>query len=175
MNLRARIEFGWMIRSTPIQQAPRRVSVALRDRVKATLADIVRDDIIEAVEKPTEWISSMVVITKKDSKLRICLDPKDLIRAIRREHYQLPTIEDIATRLHGTKVLTVLDVHHWFWHVRIGDRSSYLTTFHTPFGRYRYKRVSFGISSAPEVFQKQMHQLTEGLQCIEAVVMISLS
>ena len=106
---------------------------------------MVRDDIIEAVEKPTEWISSMVVITKKDSKLRICLDPKDLNRAIRRENYQLPTIEDIATRLHGAKVFTVLDVRHGFWHVCLDDRSSYLTTFHTLFGRYRYKRMPFGI------------------------------
>ena len=153
----------------PIQHAPRRVPVALRDRLKATLDDMVRDDIIEAVEKPTEWISSMVVITKKDSKLRICLDPKDLNRAIRRENYQLPTIEDIATRLHGAKVFTVLDVRHGFWHVRLDDRSSYLTTFHTPFGRYRYKRMPFGISSAPEVFQKKMHELIEGLQGIEVV------
>ena len=97
----------------PIQHAPR-VPFALRDRLKATLDVMVRDDIIEAVEKPTEWISSMVVITKKDSKLRICLDPKDLNRAIRRENYQLPTIEDIATRLHGAKVFTVLDVRHGF-------------------------------------------------------------
>ena len=84
---------------------------------------MTRDDIIEAVEKPTAWISSMVVITKKDSKLRICLDPKDFNRAIRRENYQLPTIEDIATRLHGAKVFTVLDVRHGFWHVRLDDRS----------------------------------------------------
>ena len=65
----------------PIQHAPRRVPVALRDRLKATLDDMVRDDITEAVEKPTEWISSMVVSTKKYSKLRTCLDPKDLNRA----------------------------------------------------------------------------------------------
>ena len=153
----------------PIQHAPRRVPVALRNRLKATLDDMVRDDIIEAVEKPTEWISSMVVITKKDNKLRICLDPKDLNHAIRRENYQLPTIEDIATRLHGAKVFTVLDVRHGFWHVRLDERSSYLTTFNTPFGRYRYKRMPFGISSAPEVFQKKMHELIEGLHGIEVV------
>ena len=153
----------------PIQHAPRRVPVALRDRLKATLDDMVQDDIIEAVEKPTEWISSMVVITKKDNKLHICLDPKDLNRAIRRENYQLPTIEDIATRLHGAMVFIVLDVRHGFWHERLDERSSYLTTFHTPFGRYRYKRMPFGICSAPEVFQKKMHELIEGLHGIEVV------
>ena len=130
----------------PIQHAPRRVPVALRDRLKATLDDMVRDDIIEAVEKPTEWISSMVVITKKDNKLRICLDPKDLNHAIRRENYQLPTIEDIATRLHGAKVFTVLDVRHGFWHVRLDERSSYLTTFNTP---YNYDHVRFFILRVP--------------------------
>ena len=80
----------------PIQHAPRQVPVTLRDRLKATLDDMVRDDIIEAVEKHIEWISSMVVITKKDSKLRICLNPKDLNHVIRRENYQLPMIEDDA-------------------------------------------------------------------------------
>ena len=89
----------------PTQHGPRRVPVAPRDQRKATLDDMVRDDIIEAVEKPTEWISSMVVIMKKDNKLRICLDPKDLNHAIRRENYQLPTIEELIEGLHGIEVV----------------------------------------------------------------------
>ena len=101
--------------------------------------------------------------------LRICLDPKDLNKAIQREHYPLPTIEDIATRLHGAKVFSVLDVNKGFWHVALDEPSSFLTTFHTPFGRYRWKRIPFGISSAPEVFQRQMHELIEGLQGIEVI------
>ena len=153
----------------PIQHATRRAPVALRDRLKGTLYDIVRYDIIDAVEEPTGWISSMVVITKKDRKLRICIDPKDLNRAIRRENYQLPTIEDIAKRLHGANVFTVLDIRHGFWHVRLDDCSSCLTTFHTTFGRYRYKCMPFGISSTHEVCQKKIHELIEGLQGIEVV------
>lgn len=95
----------------------------------------------------------MVIVPKKDGSLRICLDPRDLNRAILREHYPLPTIEDVATRLHGAKVFTVLDVSKGFWHVELDEPSSFLTTFHTPFGRYRWRRMPFGISSAPEVFQ----------------------
>ena len=49
------------------------------------------------------------------------------------------------------------------------DESSYLRTFHTPFGRYRWRRLPFGISSAPEVFQQRMHQLIEGLSGIEVL------
>ena len=78
----------------------------------------------------------MVIVPKKDGKLRICLDPKDLNQVIQREHYPLSTIGEIATRLHGAKVFTVLDVHHGFWHVPLDEKSSLLTTFNTPFGQY---------------------------------------
>ena len=153
----------------PIQHAPRRVPVALRAKVKETLENLEKQEIVTPVTKPTPWISSMVTVPKKNGKLRICLDPRDLNRAIQREHYPLPTIEDIATRLHGAKVFTKLDVRNGFWHVALDEESSYLTTFHTPFGRFRWRRLPFGVSSAPEVFQRKMHELVEGLSGIEVV------
>ena len=153
----------------PIQHAPHRVPVALRTKVKEALEDLEQQEVIAPVTSPTAWISSMVTVPKKNGKLRICLDPKDLNRAIQREHYPLPTIEDIATRLHGGKVFTKLDVRNGFWHVALDEDSSFLTTFHTPFGRYRWRRLPFGISSAPEVFQRKMHELIEGQSGIEVV------
>ena len=153
----------------PVQHAPRRVPVALRDCLKETLDGMVQQDIIVPVTKPTSWISSIVAVPKKNGRLRICLDPKDLNKAIQRVHYPLPTIEDIATRLHGAKVFTILDVRSGFWHVVLDEPSSLLTTFHTPFGRYRWKRMPFGICSAPEVFQRRMHELIEGLHGIEVI------
>ena len=89
--------------AVPAQHAPRRVPVPLRARLKETLDDLVRQEILAPVEQHTPWISSMVVVPKKDGTLRICLDPKDLNKAVQREHYLLPTIEDITTRLHGAK------------------------------------------------------------------------
>ena len=133
-----------------VQHAPWRIAVALRPKLKEALDDLVAQDVIAPVTTPTEWISSIVAVPKKNGKLRICLDPKDLNRAIQREKYQLPTVEDIATRLHGAKVFTMMDVRNGFWHVSLEEESTYLTTFQTPFGRYRWKRMPFGISSAPE-------------------------
>lgn len=109
----------------------------------------------------------MVVVPKKNGTLRICLDPK---RPLLREHYPLPTIEDVATRLHGAKVFTVLDVSKGFWHIPMDDTSSFPTTLHTPFGRYHWQRMPFGISSAPEVFQRRMHELIDGLHGLEVIV-----
>lgn len=154
---------------TPIQHSPRRVPVPLREALQSTLGDLTQQGIIIPVQRPTPWISSVVIVPKKNGNLRICLDPQDLNRAILREHYPLPTIEDVATRLHGAKVFTVLDVSKGFWHIELDEPSSFLTTFHTPFGRYRWKRMPFGISSAPEVFQRRMHELIEGLQGVEVI------
>jgi len=153
----------------PTQHAPRRVPVAIRDQLKDTLDQLTHQEILKPVTEPTAWINSMVAVKKKNGNLRICLDPKDLNQAIQREHYQLPTIEDVATRLHGAKLFTILDVRNGFWHVSLDEQSSLLTTFHTPFGRYRWTRMPFGICSAPEVFQRRMHELIEGLCGVEVV------
>jgi len=137
--------------------------------LRNTLDQLEKDDILAKVTEPTSWVSSMVVVPKKDGSLRLCLDPKDLNRAVQREHYPLPVIEDVAVRFHKARLFTVLDVRQGFWHIVLGQESSYLTTFNTPFGRYRWKRLPFGISSAPEVFQRRMHQLIEGLRGIEVI------
>ena len=78
--------------AVPVQHAPRQVPVPLRARLKETLDDLVCQEILAPVEQPTSWISSMVVVPQKDGTLRICLNPKDLNKAILREHYLLPTI-----------------------------------------------------------------------------------
>ena len=106
----------------PVQHAPRRVQVAIREKVKESLDDLVKKEVIAKVTRPTDWISSMVVVPKKNGQLRICLDPKDLNAAILREHYPLPVIEDIATRLHGAKTFSVLDVANGFWHVKLSEQ-----------------------------------------------------
>lgn len=111
----------------------------------------MKQNILASVQEPTPWVNSMVVVPKYDGNLHICLDLRDLSKAISWEHYPLPTIEDMATSLYGAKVFTVLDVQKGFWHVEL-EEPSFLTT-NTPCGRYRWKRMSFGISSAPEVFQ----------------------
>ena len=104
---------------------------------------------------------------EKNGKISICLDPKDPNKAILLENYPMPTIEDIAT--HGAKVLSVHDAKNGFWHVTLDEESSHLISFHTPFGRYRWCRIPFGMSSVPEIFQLRMHELIEGLSGTEVI------
>ena len=78
----------------------------------------------------------------------------------------MPTIEEILPELYKAKVFSVADVSNGFWQVKLDEPSSFLTTFWTPFGRYRWLRMSFGIATAPEEFQRRQHELLERLQGI---------
>ena len=129
----------------------------------------VAANIIEQVGHPIDWVSNMLMVSKPsteaegETKLCICLDPRDLNLAIKHEHFPMPTIEEIATRPNGAKLFSVFDASNGFWQVELDDESSSLTTFNTPFGHYHWKRVPFGIKSAPEVWQGKMQEHIEGL------------
>ena len=155
-------------RVKPKVHPPRRVPVAVRPQIKEKLDELVQRNVITPVTEPTEWVSSMLAVIKPN-KIRICLDPRDLNEAIKREHYQMPTIEEVATRLDKAKLFTVVDAKDGFWQKKLDRESSYKTTFNTPFGRYRWLRMPFGISSAPEVWQRTMHEFVEGLQGVEVI------
>ena len=105
---------------------------------------------IERVQEATDWVNSMVTVVKPNGKLRICIDPRDLNKAIKREYYPMRTIEEIASRMPNAKLFSVLDASSGFWQVQLDHASAKLCT---PFGRYMFKRIPFGISSAQDVFQ----------------------
>lgn len=78
----------------------------------------------------------------------------------------LNTIEEILPSLHQARIFSVVDASNGFWQVELDEESSLLTTFVTPYGRYRWRRLPFGISSAPEEYQRRMNQALEGLDGI---------
>ena len=107
--------------------------------------------IIAKTGKPMDWVNSFVIVEKKDGSFRSWLDPNDFNSVIRREHFQIPTFEDVVSRLGKKKYFTILDREDSYWQVPLSEESSYLCTFNTPFGRYRYLRMPFEICSASEV------------------------
>ncbi|KAK3098150.1 hypothetical protein FSP39_016659 [Pinctada imbricata] len=154
----------------PVVHAPRPVPVAMRDQVKRELDNLVRCGIIASVTEPTEWVSSMVCVRKKNGRVRICLDPTDLNKAVLREHFPMNSIEDIVTRVHGSKVFSTLDANMGYFQIRLTQKSSMLTTFNTPFGRYRYLRMPMGLKCAAEVFQREMINHFGGIEGVEVVI-----
>ena len=112
----------------------RTIPIALRDRVKQELGRMVSTGVIEPVDKPTEWVSQMAIIEKANGSLRICIDPQPLNVALKREHFKLLTFDKTIPKLANAKIFSRLDVESAFWHVKLDEASSDLTTMTTPFG-----------------------------------------
>jgi transposase InsO family protein len=142
--------------------AARRVPIPLLEKVKTELDRMKKANVIEEITEPTDWCAGMVPVLKPSGAVRICCDFKKLNTAVKRERYMIPTIEDTLHKLQGSKIFSKLDATSGFYQLPLESESAKLTTFITPFGRYLYKRLPFGISSAPEVFQRTMEEILQG-------------
>ncbi|XP_048257540.1 uncharacterized protein K02A2.6-like [Haliotis rufescens] len=145
----------------PMIHAPRRCPIHLKDEIKAELDEMEKIKVIAKVTEPTDWVSSLAYSRKASGKLRVCLDPKDLNTAIKRPHYKTPTLEEITHKFSGATVFSKLDARHGYWSVKLDEESSMLTTFNSPFGRYRFLRLPFGLNLSQDVFQKSMDMILE--------------
>ena len=150
----------------PVIRPVRSVPAPLRNKVEAALNRLENRGIIAKVTEPTDWVSALVVTAKKDSDdVRICIDPGDLNKAIKRPHHPLKTIEQVVANIPGAKYFTVVDAKEAFYHIPLEENSSYLTTFGTPFGRYRYLRMPMGLCSSSDVYQRAIEQLLTDYPC----------
>ncbi|XP_061727723.1 uncharacterized protein K02A2.6-like [Cydia pomonella] len=151
----------------PVVRSSRKIPIKLRPRLREELDRLHELGIIEPVDEPTDWVSSIVLVEKPDGKLRLCIDPQNLNKAIKRSHFQLPTLDEVTANLSGAKYFSHLDANKGFYMIVLDDYSSKLCTFATPFGRWKFLRLPFGICSASEVFHNAMVKIfsMEGVEC----------
>jgi len=112
----------------------------------------------------------MVTIIKPNGFLLICIDLHNLNKAIQREHYPMQTIEEVTTRMPNATYFTVLDASSGYWQISLDQESSKLCTFNSPFGRYMFKRLLFGLLSAQDIFQKVITEMFEDIDGVKVVV-----
>lgn len=92
-----------------------------------------------------QWVSSMVAAHNKNpNEIHICIDPRNLNEA---------TNEKVASQMLNDTVFSVLDAKYSFWQISLDKESSLPTTFHIPYGRFRFLRMPYGINLASEAFQ----------------------
>ena len=148
----------------PVAQPPRKIPHSRLHKLREALDEMRKGGIITDMREPAKWVSNLVMSEKKNGKLRICLDPKPLNKAIIREPFPAPTLHYVQSKLTGKKVFSVLDQSSSFWQVKLSEESSMLCTFNTPWGRMRFLRMPFGMRSASDILQRRNYETFGDIQ-----------
>ncbi|XP_036146047.1 uncharacterized protein K02A2.6-like [Monomorium pharaonis] len=152
-------------KANPIFHRAYQMPFALKPKVEEELSRMVEEGILSKVTH-SRWASPIVVIPKKNGKdVRICVDfKKTLNTVIDTEHCVLPLPEDIYANLSGSRCFTVIDLKGAYQQLAIGDSSKELFTINTHLGLFKYNRLTFGVRSAPGIFQSIMESILAGLK-----------
>ena len=148
-----------------VAQPVRRIPFGVREKVERKLDELLESGIIEEVpEGPTGWVSPLVVVPKPDGDVRICVDMRRANQAIIRERQPIPTVEEVLQDLNGSTVFSRVDLKWGFHQILSAEESRHVTTFVTHRGLYRYTRLMFGVTSAPEKYQQIIRDVLRGCE-----------
>ena len=156
----------------PVQHThPRPLPFALREEVKELLDEYVKKGILKRVEEPTDWVHPMTVIRKPSGKLRLCVDLRGLNKFVKRPHHPVKTPRDAVNNVPpGCKWFTTFDASMGYFQVPLDEESQALTTFATPWGRYKHLRATMGLSSAGDEYNRRGDLALEGINNMEKIV-----
>ena len=146
--------------------APRNIPFALRDKVRKELHRMESMGVIKKVTEPSEWCAGIVVVPKSTGAVRICVDLKPLNTSVLREphDHSIPTVDETLAQLSGVTIFSKIDANLGFWQTLLTKESQAYNTFTSAFGRYCFWKLPFGISSAPELFQRRISCVLDGLK-----------
>ena len=135
----------------------RPISVPLMPKVKREFDSLEQQNVIAKVTEPTAWVHPIVIVPKANDEIRICGDFTSLNRCIVRPIFEAPTpFQAVRTIPPGMKFFTVIDALKGYHQVELDDESSLMTTISTPFGRYKYLRLPFGVSLAGDDYGRRL-------------------
>ena len=142
----------------PVIQPPRKIPQAMIDLLKEeihrmmTLGVIRKLDINEA----TDWCHNLVLVRKPNGKLCVCLDPQTINKALRFNVHNARTFQDVTSSIRKVTKVSKIDANSGFWTLPMDDQSQLLTMFNTPWGRYCFVKMPFGLNQAQYFFQFYM-------------------
>ena len=154
----------------PVAQPVCRIPFGLRVKVDEKLDELLqallygRVSVEEIPQGPSAWISPLVVVPKSDGDVRVCVNMRRANEAIIREKHPIPTVEKLLHDLNGSTVFSKVDLKWGFHQILLSEDSRHTTTFVTHRGPYRYKRLRFGATSAPEKYQQIIRDVLRGCE-----------
>ena len=147
----------------PLYFKARSVPFALKQKVEQELERLESQDVITPVPF-SEWATPIVPVVKNDGTVCVCGDYKLTANKVSKtDMYPLPKIEELFASLSGGQTFSKLDLSHAYLQVPLAEESQKYLVINTHKGLYAYKRLPFGVASAPAVFQRNMDNILQGL------------
>ncbi len=157
--------------NTPFKQRHRRIPPSMYEEVKSHLRNLLDNGIITESDSP--WASGIVLVQKKDGRLRFCIDYRQLNQRTVKDAYALPRFEEMMDQLIGSKYFSSLDMRSGYYQVEIEEEDKPKTAFTVgPLGFYQCERMPFGLTNAPATFQRLMERCMGELHMKENVTFI---
>ena len=144
--------------AVPIVCSPRRVPDALRDSLKEELDRMESMKVIRKLDinEASDWVHALVLVVKPNGKLRVCLHPHTLNAVLRHNIHNAQRFVDIIAQVRGFTQYSKIDANSGFWNLPLDAMSQLLTTFNTPWGRYCFLKLPFGLCKLQYFFQFYM-------------------
>ena len=145
----------------PVAKRPYTLALKHHDWVRAEIDKLLEAGVIR--ESDSSWSAPIVVVPKSDGGRRLSIDYRALNQITRTYIWPMPRIEDILAKLGKAKFFTTLDLRSGYHHIALDKHLIKKTAYCTPFGKYEYLKVPFGLAQAPSYFQKLMNKVLNGL------------
>ncbi|TKR61813.1 hypothetical protein L596_028869 [Steinernema carpocapsae] len=143
---------------------PRTVPFAVKAKVEENLQSLVDEGILKPVDH-SEWATPLVIVPKKDGRVRICADLKMTVNPqLAIDQYPLPKPDERFHELNGGKQFWKLDLKDAYLQLPLDEESKPYLTINAHKGLFQYQRLPFGVASAPAIFQRTMGQMLAGLE-----------
>ena len=142
----------------------------LRGKLEKKLDELEELNIIEKVTTPSSWISPVVIVPKKNGDVRLCIDMRQANTAVKRIKHPIPTIDEVLQDLNNSTMFSKLDIKWAYHQIELDQESRDITTFVTHKGLYRYTRLLFGVSCAPEMYQTVMQNVLQECEGVHNIM-----
>lgn len=154
--------------ATPVAASARKIPLAYEEIVKERLVALEEKGIISRSTSVSAWQSPLVVVFKSSGEPRICVDLRAVNKSVIRQPYPFVSFEQLSARFTGATVFSKIDIVDAFHQIELAERDRHITTFMSTFGTFQYDRLAFGLANAPELFQRVMRHILEGLRNVES-------
>ena len=152
----------------PIKQRPRRLPIAQREIVQKELDKMEEQGLIESSDSP--WASPLVIVTKKDGGVRVCVDYRAVNDISRKSAIGLPNTQECISALGGAKFFCTMDLASGYHQIPMSENDKCKTAFYTRKGLMQYTVMPFGLTTAPATFESLIEKVLRGLQWEQCVL-----